>query len=212
MFQTSIIARSGWLLLGAVALLALLVHYGVGPLWDLPLWAAFVLLAFVFRDPRRTIPPAPLGVVCPGDGCVVAVGAAPDPCLSRTAKHIRIKVSVLGAYTVRSPVEGKLMRQWSDAVPALGTWPPWRRNGKRFSVLIRTDEDDEVVLSIEGALLRRPHCALSTGERIGQGQRYTYLPFGALLDVWVPEAARVQVRDGDRVSAGSDVLATLIHR
>ncbi len=212
MFQAPIIARSAWLPLGTVALLALLVHHGLGPLWSVPLWVASLLLAFLFRDPRRAIPAAALGVVSPGDGRVVAIDAAPDPHLSRTAQRIRIKMSALGVYTVRSPVEGKLVRQWSDAACADTEATAERRDGKRFSVWIRTDEADDVVLSIAGARVRRPGCALSTGERIGQGQRYTYLPFGALLDVWVPENARVKVRDGDRVNAGSDVVATLIHR
>jgi len=59
--------------------------------------------------------------------------------------------------------------------------------------------------------LHAPRCYVHSGERIGQGQRCGIVPFGALVDVYVPLNSKVDIKVGDHVRAGSDTLATLVH-
>ena len=59
------------------------VHYYFDWMWALPLWGLAILVTVLFRDPPRTIPADPLGVVCPADGRVVAVEDTRDPYLDR---------------------------------------------------------------------------------------------------------------------------------
>ena len=69
----------------------------------------FVALFLLFRDPRRLLPSAPLGVVSPVDGKVVAVDRAETGVLQGKAHRIRIEIDSFGTYTARAPVEGKIM-------------------------------------------------------------------------------------------------------
>lgn len=166
----------------------------------------FVLLVgllFVFRDPIRVIPAVPLGVVSPVDGRVVEITAGSDGPFEGEAHCIRITASVFGAYTARSPVEGKVMELHrlddSHVVHAGGLW-------------LRTDEGVDVVLQFRGNRFGLvPRAFLQYGERVGQGERCAWLRLTRIAEVWLPADGRVLVELGDRVMAGSSILARLPH-
>lgn len=167
---------------------------------------AFAPLAFawlVFRDPRREVPIAPLGVVSPVDGEVLRVETTEDGVLNRRAQCVVVRVSPFGAYTARAPVEGKVMDLHADldsggrAKAGGGLW-------------VRTDEGDDVVLRFRGHRFGLvPAAIVGYGSRVGQGQRCAYLRWTRLAEVELPETARFAVSEGQRVRAGTDVLARL---
>lgn len=168
----------------------------------------FVLLVgllFVFRDPIRLIPAMPLGVVSPVDGKVMEVTTESDGPVEGEGHCIRIRVSVFGAYTARSPVEGKVMElhgmapEGARVVHAGGLW-------------LRTDEGTDVVLQFRGNRFGlAPRAFLQYGERVGQGERCAWLRLTRIAEVWLPAGGRVLVEKGERVLAGSGVLARLPH-
>ncbi len=194
------IARQGWPFIGTASALALLVQLTAGGVWALPLWLAAGILAYLFRDPDRSIPPAPLGVVSPVDGKVIAVRQGHDPYLQREALVVDLHMNRTGVYSARSPVEGKIMEIWVV------------RGEGRSALWVRTDEDDDVVLAIRvrGHPLR-PRCYVHIGERIGQGQRCGIVGFGGEISVFLPANSRLLVSAGNRLRAGSDLLARLVH-
>ena len=164
-----------------------------------------VYLYLVFRDPRRQVPAVPLGVVSPADGVVIDVGVTDKGALERESHRIVIRVNSLGTYTARCPIEGKIMDLHSE--------PPERQVTDGSSGLwIRTDEDDDVVLQFRGHRFGlAPLAFLRYGDRVGQGQRCAYLRLSRLAEVQLPIASRVLVKIGQRVTAGTDVLAKLPH-
>ena len=189
----------------AVAVTAVAAWHYVGLLWALPGLALFVYLYLIFRDPARAVPAVPLGVVSPVDGVVAGIGLTDSGTLGGEAQKILVRVDSLGTYTARCPVEGKIMDLGTEAdknqllADASGLW-------------VRTDENDDVVLKFTGHRFGlAPRAFLRFGERVGQGQRCAYLRLTRLAEVQLPLAARVQVSEGQRVSAGSDVLAKLPH-
>jgi len=165
----------------------------------------FVYFYLVFRDPRRNVPAIPLGVVSPVDGTVVEIGLTDKSILNGDAHKVIIRVDSLGTYTARCPVEGKIMDFRGDQ-PRNNT--PGDANG----LWLRTDEDDDVVLQFHGHRLGlAPRAFLRYGERVGQGQRCAYLRLTRFAEVQLPINGRVLVAAGQRVMAGSDVLAKLPH-
>ena len=60
---------------------------------------------------------------------------------------------------------------------------------------------------VAGLLARRIVCYLSPGQRVEQGARFGMIMFGSRVDVYVSPSAKVRVRVGDRVRAGSAILA-----
>jgi len=207
-YRYPVIAREGWLWIAAIGIPALLVSVQYG-LLSLPLWALVVFLLFLFRDPARKIPAVPLGIVSPVDGKVVAVDTVHDSYLDRQALSISVKMGFTSVYSAHSPMEGKVQEQWLDvprkiagAGEEVATYAQW----------IQSDEKDDVVLVIEASSRQsRPQCYAQSGERIGQGQRCGFIRFGSQVEVLIPMGSRIEVSVGDTVSAGTDIIATLVH-
>jgi phosphatidylserine decarboxylase len=170
-----------------------------------PASAPFVLLVYlylVFRDPQRDISPAPLGIVSPVDGEVVEI-AGGQGLLEGEVRRITIRVTSFGTYTARSPVEGKIMDLHALSQPrsadadAAGLW-------------VVTDEGNDVVLQFRGNRFGiAPRAFLRYGERVGQGQRCAYLRLTKFAELQLPIDSRILVTEGQRVSAGRDLLAKL---
>ena len=189
-------------LVGLAALVAAAWYFGA---YGYALLAA-ALLAFgflAFRDPRREISTAPLGVVSPVDGRVVEAGGTREGVLGGQVHRIVIRVNPFGTYTARCPVEGKVMDLHSERAgdaTASGAGGLW----------LHTDEGEDVLLRFRGYRLGLvPDAIVRYGARVGQGQRCAYLRWTRFADVELPAAGRVAVRKGQEVEAGSDVLAHL---
>ena len=184
-----------------------LVWFYIGFVTSLPLWLLPFILVFLFRDPNRNIPSEPLAIVSPVDGDIVEVVPVRDGFLDRDAVKIVLSMRLMDMYSIRSPIEGKVMNQWLvDSHFAVSDAP-------RFAQWIQTDENDDLLMAIYTSVLpRRPRCYVQSGERVGQGQRCGFMSFGARLEVYVPTDSRVEVKVGDRVRAGESVIAHFIHR
>ncbi|MDH3990655.1 MAG: hypothetical protein OEV34_16095, partial [Gammaproteobacteria bacterium] len=164
-----------------------------------------VWFLLVFRDPLRAIPAVPLGVVSPVDGTVVEVSLTDSGALNSEAHKISIRVDSLGTYTARCPVEGKIM-DFRVAVPESAAL------GNVSGLWVQTDESEDVVLQFHGHRFGfAPLAFLGYGERVGQGQRCAYLRLSRLAEVQLPINGRVLVTEGQKVSAGVDMLAKLPH-
>lgn len=176
-------------------------YFGIGA--GLVPAALFAYLFLIFRDPHRPVPAVPLGVVSPVDGRVVSITRVDSSILGAEALSISIEVNSLGTYTARCPVEGKIM----DLAAEHGTD---RAATDRPGLWVRTDEADDVVLCFRNHRFGlSPRAFIRYGERVGQGQRCAFLRLTGIAEVLVPGVARLQVEEGQRVLAGSDVLAKL---
>jgi len=205
------IAKEGWSLLFVLAGLVLLTFNFISTTIAVILAMVFCLFLFLLRDPQRTIPSLPLAILSPVEGKVIETDETDDPWtskqgLNRQARRIRLKMSSLDVFSFRSPVEGKVMEQWSEKCEA--------ENGQRkFAFWIRTDEGDDVV-----TVFRLRPCAaicfriyIQSGERLGQGQRCGFLYFGGIVDVFIPASSKLQVEPGQSITSGEGILAYLIH-
>jgi phosphatidylserine decarboxylase len=165
-----------------------------------------VVFVFWFRDPGRDVPPLPLGVVAPVDGRVIEVvryaGGVPPGSWTK----ISIRTHHWGAYTVRSPIEGTIR----DVRDQARENDP---NGLTSGLWVCSEEQDDVVLLFPGRYpWLGPRAFVRYGERVGQGQRFAYLRLAPRAEVYLPATATVVVSPGDRVLAGSEVLAELAQK
>lgn len=202
--RQALIAREGQL---SVTLLVIaLAALGWLGLWWLFATLLPVLLAalWIYRQPHRPVPAAPLGLLAPVDGRITHLERQRDPFLDRDAWWLQLRMSVAGTGVVRSATEGKVMHQWLD------------RNGEgcQHACLthhIQTDEGDDVVVRLHrGRLFGRLYSKLVSGQRVGQGERYGLIPLGREVDVWLPVNVKLVVREGQKVTGGVDVLAELV--
>jgi phosphatidylserine decarboxylase len=199
------VAQEGipFLLLVAVACIAALRYLDI--VFAVSAGLLFVALYLLFRDPRRLLPSAPLGVVSPVDGKVVAVDLVDTGVLLGNAHRIRIEIDSFGTYTARAPVEGKIMDLRSVAENQAVDY-------ETNALWVRTDEDDDVVLQfMDYRLGLAPRAIVQFGERVGQGKRCAFLRLTRYAEVHLPISSSVLVEPGQTVVAGSDLIAKLLH-
>lgn len=212
-FQHPIIAQQAFWPLAFLIMFALIVHYQFGVEYGVWIWLLAAITAFLFRDPRRQIPPVPLAIVAPVDGRVASVEKVFDPYLNRPAMRIQILGSITGAYTVRSVVEGKVQQQWFGTLPEKSEEGIYSATGiPVYAQWTQSDEGDDVITALSPKFLSSsPQCNAGSGERIGQGKVCTFVPFGADAEVLTAENTRIDVKAGDKIKAGSSIIATLVH-
>jgi phosphatidylserine decarboxylase len=199
------VAREGipFLLLSVVAF-AVAAQY-LNPWFAVAAGCLFLFLYLLFRDPHRTIPSAPLGVVSPVDGKVLLVDQIEHGLPGGRAHRIRIRIDSFGTYTARAPVEGKVrdLRH----VP-VDREVQFEHNG----LWLQTDEGDDVVLQFSAYCFGLAPSALQgSGERIGQGERCAYLRLARIAEVHLPIAGQVLVQPGQIVVAGADLIGKVPH-
>ena len=202
-----IIAKEGWLFIGVLIVLLTVAYYYLGNTATGIAATLLVITLFLLRDPGQKIASSPLAIVSPVFGKIISVDDdVEDPWVSRRAKQIRIKIRLLDIYSIRSPIEGKIVNQWTRR-------PDGENNGRRFAFRVRSDEGDEIVvvtsLNFLTAFFFKFY--VHSGERLGHGQRCGYLYFGGMVDVLVPKNSSIRVESGTRVNSGSDVIAQLVH-
>ncbi len=195
-----VIAFEAWpfILLGLC--LALLGWFFLGPLAGLGALVLVVLCLIYFRDPRRPVPASPRAVLSPVDGVVTGIETNEDEDGSWLVIHL--SVDRFGAWSFRSPTEGKVM----------GLRPVSGQDGR--GLWLRTDENDDITVGLAGPARPawvRPVAFASVGERLAQGQRSGYRRLAHTARVAVPLNSLLRVAAGERVKAGTDILAELVH-
>ncbi len=198
------VAREAWWLLLPLCLIGVVLSLALAsaaPWMIAGLLSAGVALSFLDHD--RVVPPQALGLVVPVDGCIIHRRECHDPYLDRAAIRISIRVNRYGVYYFRAPCEGTLMEIRCG------------RRGSRHAAQaswIRTDEFDDIVMVVsEGSLLGQRPCSAGFGQRLGQGRRCGARRLARRVDLYIPVNSRVDVQLGQKVRAGNDVLATMVH-
>jgi len=72
---------------------------------------------------------------------------------------------------------------------------------------VETQAGPIVVKQIAGLVARRIVFWKRVGERLGRGERVGLIKFGSRVDVLLDPAIELSVRPGDRVHAGSTIMA-----
>ena len=197
------VAREGWPWLVVAVLAAIVVYSQWGLAWSVPALMVIVWLYLLFRDPVREVPPLPRAIVAPVDGKITEIRPSSNEILPGNWTRISIRTNSLGAYTVRSPIEGTIY----DIREQSRTSLTGRKTG---GLWVRSEEQDDVVLLFPGRHGRfGPKAFVRYGERVGHGQRFAYLRLAPRAVVFLPASADVRVGVGDRVLAGSEILAEL---
>jgi len=172
------------------------------------------LVVWFFRDPPRRIPEGPGLVVSPADGKVAEVTRVEhDEYVGGPAVKIGIFLSIFNVHLNRSPAAARVIGLRYTPGEFLSALKPecLTRNDAMWIGLEEEDPPHRrmVVRQIAGAYARRIVCALRPGEVVGRGEKIGMIKLGSRTELIVPDAPGLvlEVRVGDRVRAGSRVLA-----
>jgi phosphatidylserine decarboxylase len=190
---------------------ALAVGWFGGWWWSVPFWLGVAFVVQFFRDPPRAVPGDERTVVAPADGRVVAVERAEDPYLGRQALKVSVFMNVFNVHSNRSPVDGEVKRSWYDPGAFFNAeLDKASLENERSALWLRADAGADVTcVQIAGLIARRILCYAKAGDHLRRGDRFGFIRFGSRVDVYLPEGARVRVALGERVWAGSTILAEL---
>jgi len=80
-------------------------------------------------------------------------------------------------------------------------------DNERNALVLESRGRRYLVVQIAGAVARRIVCRLAPGDRVRRGERCGLIMFGSRVDLFVPADVRPMVQRGDRVHAGTSVVA-----
>jgi phosphatidylserine decarboxylase len=178
-------------------------------------WAtSFALLggffAYFFRDPDRLVPEGQRLVVSPADGRVMVAGPAEEDTSPPGAwTQVAIFLSPLDVHINRSPVEGRVTRIVYKPGRFLPAYHAGANENELNEIWVDAGGTPVVVRQVVGVLARRIVCRIEEGQQVGRGQRIGLMRFGSRMDVFLPPGSALEVRVGQRVTAGETILARL---
>jgi len=185
-----------------------------GPAWGavaavlgiLAIW----LLVF-FRDPARDGPRGDGVVIAPADGKIVGVVETDEPMYLKTrALRVSIFMSVFDVHVNRYPVSGTIeLAHYNPGKFLHAAKEKASLDNEQASVGLRSRRGPVLVRQIAGSIARRIVTDGRVGDAVTQGARLGMIRFGSRVDVFLPVSAapKVRVQPGDRVAAGTTVLA-----
>jgi phosphatidylserine decarboxylase len=209
------IAREGYYFLAAGAAATVLAALA-GWTW-VALLALVVTLFFLnfFRDPERLLPPGDDLITSPADGKIVQVldGIREERFIKGPCRRVSIFMSPLDVHVNRIPVDGKVLdvRHQSGKFHAAFLDKASELNEQNAVLLEDCHGERVLFVQIAGQLARRIMCYLRPGQSVRRGERYGMIMFGSRVDLYVPLRVQVEVKVGDRVSAGSTVIGVYQH-
>src|SRR4051812_25905823 len=198
---------------GAVTLLAFLLHWGVlgWLLVGLTIW-----VATFFRDPVRTTPRGDKLIIAPADGLITMIVRVPPPPELRGPQglgdgeytRVSIFMSVFDVHINRAPISGRVKR--IAYVPGKfinADLDKASEDNERQHLLIEGVDGLKVGFTqIAGLVARRILAFVKEGDAVEAGQRVGLIRFGSRVDVYLPQEAAPRVLVGQRAIAGETVL------
>jgi phosphatidylserine decarboxylase len=185
-------------LFGAAALLGWL----LGPWYAVPLILLGVFCLYFFRDPDREIPSGPVAV-SPADGKVVAVKPE-GPGLTR----ISIFLNVFNVHVNRTPIGGTIAKvHYQKGCFKVASKEECSTENEQNVVTVNGDGTTVVFKQIAGLIARRIVFYKKPGDRVATGERIGLIKFGSRMDVLLGPEWEITVAVGQKVSAGSTVIA-----
>lgn len=206
-----IVAREGWERIVLAFVLAGAVHF-LGGMWIAAVfWIVALLVLQFFRDPPRSIPDLPGGVVSPAHGQVVAIQPDQDPFSGSPSTRISIFMNIFSVHSNRIPVAGQIVaRKYFPGRFFNAALEKASSENERCAVQIETEQGRQVsCVQIAGWVARRVLTYVDVGDSVARGQRYGFIRFGSRVDVYLPSDAEIVVKAGKWVLSGSDIIARI---
>lgn len=216
------IAREGWPVIAAVAVVLLLVS-GAG--WLVHPWLGMALAVaglivtlwavWFFRDPERRTPNEPGAIICGADGVVSFVGPGTPPPESGVVgaeaeglTRVSIFMNIFNVHVNRAPLAGMVDRiAYKPGKFFNASLDKASEHNERLSLVLRTPSGGRfVVVQIAGLIARRIVCRVKEGAALKAGERFGLIRFGSRVDHYLPSDVAPSVSVGQRVVAGETVL------
>jgi phosphatidylserine decarboxylase len=183
--------------------------------WLVGWWAALLfaplavwVVAF-FRDPVRDGPRGDNVVVAPADGEIVSIVTVDEPAfIAARTSRVSIFMNVFNVHVNRYPASGTIgFRAYNPGRFGHAGEDKASLENEQSTVGLVTARGKLVVRQIAGLIARRIVTDHEVGAVVRQGDRMGIIRFGSRVDIFLPVAARLMVRTGQKTVAGVTVVA-----
>jgi phosphatidylserine decarboxylase len=169
--------------------------------WALPFYILAAFCLYFFRDPNREIPSGPVAV-SPADGKVVVV--KPE----NGGQRISIFLNVFDVHVNRTPIPGRITGiHYQEGQFLVASKEAASHSNEQNVITVEGPLGRIEFKQIAGLIARRIICYKKPGDTLTAGERVGLIKFGSRVDVQLDSDWEVTVRVGQRVSAGSSVIA-----
>ena len=197
------IAKEGWPFIFACAALLLALFLLQMELDSIAVLCLTLFVIWFFRDPEREVPEDDSLLLSGGDGKVIEIMPLADG-----GTKVGIFLSVFDVHVNRVPVSGRVAEVDYRRGRFLAAWNTVASDeNERCGVVIDHPRGPVRVVQVAGLIARRIVCRLEEGENVVRGGRYGMIRFGSRVDLYLPSAAEVTVKIGDRVKGGESAVA-----
>lgn len=188
-----------------LALVGLFLSYFLNPWAGVPFYVLAAFCLYFFRDPQRIAPPGDV-IVSPADGKIVSVRQ-----LSDRETRVSIFLNIFDVHVNRTPIPGKITDvQYHKGKFLVAKQEAASSENEQNTLIIVSGRRQVVCRQIAGLIARRIVCYKRPGDFVSKGERIGYIKFGSRVDVFFGPEWKSAVKVGDRVRAGTSVLAKLI--
>jgi phosphatidylserine decarboxylase len=167
-------------------------------------------ICFFFRDPDRLVPTGEGLIVSPADGKVIKVEPVEQtPYFEGACKRISVFMSVFNVHVNRAPHEGTIRQvDYHPGKFFSANLDKASKENEHNALLLESPAGKPVAfVQIAGLVPRRIICAVQPGDAVKRGQRFGMICFGSRLDIYLPPDTETRVTVGDKVQAGSSIIA-----
>ncbi|HEX4772342.1 MAG TPA: phosphatidylserine decarboxylase [Bryobacteraceae bacterium] len=166
--------------------------------------AAFCL--YFFRDPDRAAPSAS-DMLAPADGKVVAIRE-----IGPGETRISIFLNIFNVHVNRTPIPGSVTEViYRPGKFLVASHESASLDNEQNTLVIEGSGTRVVCRQIAGLIARRIICYKKPGDTVAPAERIGYIKFGSRVDILFGPEWKASVRIGDKVTAGSSVIAKRVH-
>ena len=142
-------------------------------------------------------------MVAPADGTVISIRN-----MSPIETRISIFLNIFNVHVNRSPLAGRI----TEVVYQRGKFLVAKKEtasaeNEQNTLLIEGSGTRVICRQIAGLIARRIVCYKRAGDLVALGERIGYIKFGSRMDVFFGPEWQPAVKLGDKVAAGTSVLA-----
>ena len=181
--------------------------YFLNPWVGVPFYILAAFCLYFFRDPGRIAPSGDV-ILAPADGKVVAVRA-----VGAGETRISIFLNVFNVHVNRTPIPGKITEVvYHKGKFLIASHEAASSENEQNTLVVEGNGTRVICRQIAGLIARRIVCYKHPGDSVSAGERIGFIKFGSRVDVSFGPEWQSVIKVGDRVSAGTTIVAARAER
>lgn len=169
-----------------------------------------ILILQFFRNPKRITQINDNQIIAPVDGKVVVIEEVEEPEYFKGKRlQVSIFMSPINVHVTRYALSGVVKYSKYHPGKYLVAWhPKSSTENERTTIVVENKSFGPVLYrQIAGALAKRIVNYAVEGEQVIQGTDAGFIKFGSRVDVFLPINTKLNVKIGDKVKGGVQVIA-----